>query len=109
MAPTILEREPRSGGEIAHGSTHEHLTGTRQRADACSDVDGDTAPVVAALLALADVNPRPNPNAPNRERRDKLERAAGRFGWAVEDGEHAVARVLDPASPEARQVTVGDL
>jgi hypothetical protein len=53
-----FEDQTGAGGQVAHGSTGEHFAGADQRADACTDMDRNAAPLVASAFAFAGVNAR---------------------------------------------------
>ena len=56
MEAAIIKAQPRPGDEVPHRARHEHLTGARQRGDACPDMHGDAANVIAGEHDLAGVN-----------------------------------------------------
>ena len=62
-----------------------------------------TAPLVAALLALADVHSRSDGDAVGGQCRHQVKTAPGSFRRAVEEGENSVAGVLGPPAAVPRQ------
>ena len=57
-------------------------------------MDSHPAPLLAASFALTDVDARANPDTPRGERRDQIQRAAGRLGRSVAGVFGTVAAVL---------------
>ena len=60
MFAPVGKGEARTSDQVADGARHEYLTGPGQRGDACTEVSGNAADVVAAELDLAGVQTGPN-------------------------------------------------
>ena len=86
----------------------EDFVGAGHRADAGAYMDSGTAPLLAATLALAGVHARANPDTSGGERGNQIQRAAGRLGRSVEEGEDAVARVFGSVAAVLSQQPVDD-
>ena len=92
MWTKAFEGQARSGGEIADHAAGQDLARARQRADASPDVNGHAAPLIAASLALTDVDARSDSDAARCEGWDQIQRAASRLGRPIEEREHPVPR-----------------
>ena len=75
----VFEQQSRSGGQVANGSARKYFCRSRERSDASPDVDRQAASLVPTTLAFADVNPRPDGDAPRGERRHKFQTTARRL------------------------------
>ena len=101
--PQIFEDQPRADGEVSHGAAGQHLTRSGHRADSRTDVHRHAAPLVAALLALADVHAGADRDAVGGQRGHQVQTAPGGLRRAVEQREDTVAGVLGPPTAVPRQ------
>lgn len=67
------------------------------------------APLIAASLALTDVDARSDPYTTRGERRDQIQRTPNRLGRPVEEREDSVSRVLRTVAAMLLQKPVDDL
>src|SRR5215218_4420321 len=112
-----LERVLAAIGEVDAGADDEvldrvrdeHLARRRQRTDARTDVDGESADVVADRLALARVQTRAQLDAQIAHCVAQLERTADRPRRPVERCEEGVAERLHRASAVARELRTAEL
>ncbi len=77
-APRSSKTRPEPDGKVTHGAAGQHLARAGHRADPRSDVDGHAAPLVAALLAFADVHARADRDAVGGQRGHQVEAAPRR-------------------------------
>ena len=66
LRTAVIELELRPDDEVFDGTRDEHLTSTRDRADARADVDSDPVDVIFEYLALSGVQPAAAPNSATR-------------------------------------------
>jgi hypothetical protein len=92
VATPIQEGDPGAGHETFHCAGGKHLSGSRQRGNARTDVHGDTAVIVTANLALTSVytGAHVDPSRPRRFDDPRAQRIA-------RAGPSNVAKKLSPA------------
>jgi len=97
----VVEGDAAAGHEVAHRGRHVDLPGSGERRDPGADVHRVPRAAVAPKLALADVQPRSDPEIETVGRVDDGLRALDPARGTVEPGEHPVARGVDehPAVP----------
>jgi hypothetical protein len=80
LRAAVIELQLRPDDEVLDHARDEHLASTRDRADARSDVDSDTADVVLEHLALSGVQPAADGQTQAIDLRDDLLSATNRIG-----------------------------
>src|SRR5688500_10516497 len=108
MAAAVVEAEARAGREVAHRCRHEDLARVGCRLDPGGDVDGETADVSGADVALAGVEAGADLQAEAGELVTDGPGALDGPGGGVEGGQEAVAESLDLLALPAPELLADD-
>src|SRR5712671_676243 len=100
---SVLELDAGACHEVNDGSGYEHLSGASESGHARRDDDADTCYVITAQFDLGGVDAAADLDPHASERVSDHQRRADCSCRTVEDGEHAVAGVLDLTTAEPRQ------
>ncbi len=102
MDPAVREVQRGPRDELLHSARDKDLVRSGEGRDPCSEVDGDTANVVADELTLTGVNTRPHLDTQPAGIEHRLAGALDRARRTVEERQGAVARRLHQPSAKAR-------
>jgi hypothetical protein len=105
LVAAVAEAQAGAGHQVLHGARYQNLTGTGERGDARTNVNGNAADIVANNLALAGMQAGANLNPQRPYFFGYCAGAAHAARRTVERGENAVAGGLDFTAAKASKVT----
>ena len=103
MRAALGELQARAHHQVLDRARHDHLSRPGRGHHGRGDVQGHAARAAARDLALAGVDPGPDPQAEVEELIADLQSAPNRAGRAVEDGRDALLSGLDLAAGVSRE------
>ena len=108
MLSPILELDAGARDEVCDGPRHEYLRRAGDRGDAGTEMDCDSADVLAAQFDLSGVNPGADFDPEGSDSVPDCAGAIDRAGGPVEGGQRAVAGCLDLDAAKTAQLRAYD-